>query len=306
MKSPFGSSEMGYSNRNFFARALKWFRSGNFHAKFFLTVLGLGAILWAIFGIYTVFLPMHDQQEMTVEAMIDKALQDILEKGATPESKAKLIRLQIRDRKTDDAHVLLLQVNDTTNSTPFIADAWGWYYLAIMDNENALAAFNKAIELDPELLQAHIGKGYVFLGENKTSDAKLIFLKVMEMNSTYGPAYAAYGDYLYEVKDLEKAKSMYLRSLELNTNRERTYLKLGRIYYLSGDLDKAAAYANRSLSINKNYGKAYGLLGEISMRNQDILEAEKMFGRLVELEPYDKSAKEWLILAQHSLNSNTG
>ncbi|HKP54977.1 MAG TPA: tetratricopeptide repeat protein [Chloroflexia bacterium] len=101
--------------------------------------------------------------------------------------------------------------------------------------EQALAEYNRAIELDPKLAVAYRARGYVYYERNDYERALAEYNRAIELDTKLTKAYSNRGYVYYERNDYERALADYNRAIELDpeneaahTGREMVYAKLGQ------------------------------------------------------------------------------
>lgn len=81
--------------------------------------------------------------------------------------------------------------------------------------DDALKAYEQAIELNPALHDAHYNRGNVFMSRKEYSSAISNFKKAIEINPNYGAAYANMGICYGALKNYPEALNQYRRALDL-------------------------------------------------------------------------------------------
>jgi tetratricopeptide (TPR) repeat protein len=124
-----------------------------------------------------------------------------------------------------------------------------------------MADFNKAIEIDPNDVQAYIGRGDVYSrrGEHQKAMAdynKVIDLKDVNKNDmaevyiNRGYIYFRKGEYQSVIDALDKA-------ICLQPNNARAYNLKGLVYFRKGKYQRALENFNKALDINRRYTTVY-------------------------------------------------
>ncbi|HEY0795209.1 MAG TPA: tetratricopeptide repeat protein [Acidisarcina sp.] len=125
-----------------------------------------------------------------------------------------------------------LPEDDQTTKTEFILGAT---YEQMKDRKKAIAAYRKAIELEPENLDAERALGQALLGDNQLSEALKAFQEVAAGNPEDASAYIRIaeiesheGKYDEALATLKKAKALVKDSLEIPFNEALINDSLGR------------------------------------------------------------------------------
>jgi Tfp pilus assembly protein PilF len=123
--------------------------------------------------------------------------------------------------------------------------------------EEALAAFNNAIEIDPNNADALYGRGLLYQGEKEHQLA---------------------------VDDFTAANGLRPQQAEPLLGRAISYLALNKIKEAGADLDEAAQDDPQNVQIWTTRGLAYERLG-------DKAKAAESYGRAINLHPKDETAR---------------
>jgi tetratricopeptide (TPR) repeat protein len=119
-------------------------------------------------------------------------------------------------------------------------DLGSTYQAANMVNEER-AAFQKAIELDPDWIGGYnaLGSSYLFSEPKDFKKAEGNALKVVELSPKSSGAQIALGDCYRAEDDLEKARAAYAKAIELNPDEPVAYSKKGHVNSFLGKYDEA-------------------------------------------------------------------
>jgi uncharacterized protein (TIGR02996 family) len=180
------------------------------------------------------------------------------------------------------------------------------------------AAARKALELDPELAEAHASIGAINeVFEWNWSAAREAFLEALRLNPNYQTARLWYADALahqaefgeaivqveiardadplsvmvnsqvakihYLAGDYEVAERAIATALEVNPYHEPTHFTRGLVLLQKGDRDGAAAELDRALTISKGEPHVVAALGHLESVRGDVGQAAQRLQRLQEL-----------------------
>ena len=128
----------------------------------------------------------------------------------------------------------------------------------ISDNyTEAVKAFSKAIELDPQLAVAYYNRGVAYGTLGNTQQAINDFSKAIELNpqhaSAYynrGVAYGKLGNYQQEIKD-------YTKAIVLNPKDASAYYNRGVTYGKMGNTQQEIKNYNKAIELNPQHAMAY-------------------------------------------------
>jgi serine/threonine protein kinase/Tfp pilus assembly protein PilF len=134
-----------------------------------------------------------------------------------------------------------------------VADCCSFIYLwwdASDDNmKEAEVASRKAVELDPELAEAHVSRGLTFQMTRKYEEAYKEFETAVHLNSKLFDAYYFYARLRYQRGELEKAAQLYERACWANPEDFQAPMLLGQTHFGLGRKLEGEAVRQRALRI---------------------------------------------------------
>jgi tetratricopeptide (TPR) repeat protein len=134
------------------------------------------------------------------------------------------LRTQGRAEEALVAYDHALEVN------PTLALAWhgkGNVLLQIERYEDAAAAFDEALQLDPELAPAWHGQGLALAQLEDPREARAAQERAVALDPSFAPAWSALGAALTKLGKHEDALAAYERSLELDPRQPQTWRRKG-------------------------------------------------------------------------------
>lgn len=136
-------------------------------------------------------------------------------------------------------------------------------------DEEAVAAFQEALKIDPDLAEAHfrLGLGYESLG--KTEEAEVEYKKAVEAYKKYfddnpddAEAHYALGQTFAGLGQYSEAIRQYREATKLKKDDPDIYFDLGVAHTKLAQYDAAATAFSRSLEIDPDYYRAQDGLEE--------------------------------------------
>jgi Tfp pilus assembly protein PilF len=128
---------------------------------------------------------------------------------------------------------------------PYFELAEAYFYL--MEMNNAVSNYHKALKFDPDFTLALNHLGYALSHSGQHDSALLYFKKYVRLDSTAN-AYDSYGDGFFSCGKLDSAKWSKLKGLNVDPNVAYLYLGLANINIREGKLKEAENYTNKYLS----------------------------------------------------------
>lgn len=114
----------------------------------------------------------------------------------------------------------------------------------------ALNSFERALQLQPQLARAWIGKGNAFLSLDFPTPALEAYEKATTFHPDSAAAWAGKGDVFFTLGELERAISNYNKALELKPEDTNTETKQGRTLSLLSRYEEAFSIQEQALAQN--------------------------------------------------------
>jgi len=174
------------------------------------------------------------------------------------------------------------------------------YYYGKKMYDEAIAAYKKAIEIDPQYVNAHyyLGVAYYY-GKKMYDEAIGSYKKAIETNPQYVNAYRYLG-VVYRKKGMyDDAIDAYQKAIELNPQYTDAHNELGIAYYNKKMYDEAIAAYKKAIEINPQYTSAHSNLGLAYRVKKMYDEAIVSYKKAIEINPQYTSAHNGLGLAYY-------
>ncbi len=172
--------------------------------------------------------------------------------------------------------------------------------------EEALVAYERAIQLEPNSALAYYNKGRVLSSLERYQEAQQQYQRALEIFEALGDradmasSYHQLGILAYLEGDYQEARRQYQRALEIfeelgdRADMARGYHQLGILAQQQGDYQEAQQQYQRSLEIfeeqlgnRADMAKSYHQLGILAYLQGDYQEALATFNQALELNPRD-------------------
>jgi non-specific serine/threonine protein kinase len=138
-----------------------------------------------------------------------------------------------------------------------VADCCSFLYMywdSVEDNLNeAEAASRKALELDPELAEAHAACGLAFALKKNFDQAQQEFEAAIRLDPKLYEAYYFYARTSFQRGDLTKAAELYEQAAKLNPDDYQAVSLLVNVYHGLGLAAEAAATEQRALQLTERH-----------------------------------------------------
>ena len=137
---------------------------------------------------------------------------------------------QQNKNRLDLAKTLMDEAKKRNEKYPPLQNAFGLYYMHRGSLNQALAAFQTAVEGDPKFVEARINAGLLTLGFRKYDTAKELFSKAVELAPKNYDATIGLGIAQRGLNDLDGAEATYKKAISIDSQRGDAYYNLGVLY----------------------------------------------------------------------------
>ena len=148
-----------------------------------------------------------------------------------------------------------------------LADAYNtigyWGYLAPKDAfPEAKKAAQTALNIDPDLAEAHCALGYVeFQYEWRFKEAENEFKEAIRLNPNSVSARLRFGEYLFDFERTREAHEQLERARDLDPLSVEITFYYAAVSWFERDFDRAMERLQKTISMDPNNAFAYDLLG---------------------------------------------
>jgi serine/threonine protein kinase/Flp pilus assembly protein TadD len=181
-----------------------------------------------------------------------------------------------------------------------VADCCSFLYMywdSSEDNLNeAEAASKKALELDPELAEAHAASGLVFALRKDFANAQKEYERAIQLDPKLYEAYYFYARTLFQGGDLTRAAEMYEQAARLNPDDYQAVSLLVGVYHGLGREAEAESTERRALRLTEKHvelhpddARAWYLGATILVRMRDHKRGFEWARRALEIDPEEMS-----------------
>ncbi|ABW68221.1 tetratricopeptide repeat protein [Desulfosudis oleivorans] len=177
---------------------------------------------------------------------------------------------------------------DVTEKSPTLARPWSNLGMALQiagNSEAALQAFQKAIALDPNHMEAHNNSGFILRELGRPKEAIKFFRRALEINPAYADAHYNLGLAFFDLKDMAQARTAFEQTLRVNPLYSKAHNNLGVILMQEGDHEAAVAAYQRALKTDPRFAQAYNNLGIIAYQQGNPDQAASFFKKALTADP---------------------
>lgn len=124
-------------------------------------------------------------------------------------------------------------------------------------NQEALRDFNKSIELKPDNAVAIVNRGWVLMNTSGGEEAFADFNRAIELDPAYAVAYNDRGIYFINNKRYDDAARDFDKAIALDPGYAEAYYDRGNVAMLVKNYDEAIRYYTRAIGTRRGYAQAY-------------------------------------------------
>ena len=189
---------------------------------------------------------------------------------------------------------------------PELAEAYvnrGGTYNEIGEFDKAIEDLSKAIELNPKLAEAYGNRGNAYSSKEDFQNAIKDYNRTIELKPNLAEAYANRGNVYSRKGDFQNAIEDYNRAIELKPNLAEAYHFRGNVYNDKGKFEKAIIDYNMATELNSNFADAYNNRGVVYIRMGEVKRAIEDYNKAIQLksasaDAYCNRGEAWLHLQE--------
>lgn len=143
------------------------------------------------------------------------------------------------------------------------------------DYRDAVASADRAVQLDPNVVETHRARGYVLENTSNYEGALEEYERALTINPNLWMVHLAVGDMhlSQDVPDLDKAIQAYLNASAFDPTNPEPLRRIAKAYSNFGEYGKASQYANDAVNLEPSDAGLHGDLGISYFKNAEFEEA---------------------------------
>jgi tetratricopeptide (TPR) repeat protein len=149
----------------------------------------------------------------------------------------------------------------------------------------AIEHYRQAVELNPGYIKSRNNLGVALLTKDKTAEAIEHFNIVLQIEPDFAKAHNNLGLALSKQGKNNEAVEHYLKALSIEPNSATAHLNLGDALLMQGKTEQAIKHFHKSLQINPEYAEAHNNLGGQLLNQGKIDEAVGHLNRALSINP---------------------
>lgn len=155
--------------------------------------------------------------------------------------------------------------------------------------DEAMAEFQKALQINPKDPPSWNNVGNVLLHWGKVAEAIPYFQKALQVNPDYAEARNNLGSALLQEGKVHEAVAQFQKVLQINPDSVEAHGNLGNVMLQEGKVDEAIAQYQKALQISPNNPNLYNNLGNALSRQGQFEQATAHYQAAIKLEPNNPS-----------------
>jgi tetratricopeptide (TPR) repeat protein len=158
-------------------------------------------------------------------------------------------------------------------------------YMNLKQYQQAIADFDRAIELDPTDVITYINRGRLYFGLKKYEETIASLERALELDPENGTAYYYLGLVYRDLNEYQQAIAKFDRIVELNPNSPLAYHRRGSTFFLFEECQQAIADFDHALELDPDFVVANLDRGWAYLHLKEERRAIADFDRALELDP---------------------
>jgi tetratricopeptide (TPR) repeat protein len=167
--------------------------------------------------------------------------------------------LKSPDVKKEDLLAIIQNAVERDATVPEVYLIKGDVYLKYNDGSNAIIAYNRANDLDPQSCKAMVKKGQLWVNAKAYTDALGCYKDAIKIDSTFAPAYRERAELYILAGQWENAIKDLQKFLELSNNNTYAKVRYASALFMAKKYDEALQIINDILAVDQSYPVLYRL-----------------------------------------------
>ena len=161
----------------------------------------------------------------------------------------------------------------------------GLVYRALKRYEEALAAYQRAIELDPQDAYPHYGMGLVYRALGRYEEALAAYQRAIELDPQFAYPHHGMGLVYRALKRYEEALAAYQRAIEIDPQYAAPHNNMGNVYRALGRYEEALAAYRRAIELDPQDAHPHNNMADIFIQQGKFDEARRELNERIRLAP---------------------
>jgi serine/threonine protein kinase/Tfp pilus assembly protein PilF len=168
---------------------------------------------------------------------------------------------------------------------PNALEEQGWEFLENKQFPEAEETFQKAVDLNPELVGAWEGLADVYWYQGEFDVAIDTLNTAITFNQEYAPLHVKLGWLYWDTSNLDKAEEAFNKARFLDPSLDDAWLGLTEVFWERGDLDGAIDVIEAAIKTNPDHEALYEKAGSLYWDNAEIDKAMERLEEAIKIAP---------------------
>jgi tetratricopeptide (TPR) repeat protein len=190
---------------------------------------------------------------------------------------AKIAQAMLRspDRKKEELLAIIENAIERDATVPEVYLIKGDIYLEYNDGSNAIIAYNKANDLDPQSCKAMVKIGQLWVRGKAYNDALAYYKDALKIDSTFAPAYRERAELYGLAGQWENGIKDYQKFLDLSGKNTYAKVRYASFLFMAKKYDEALQVIDEILAVDQSYAVLYRLAAYSYYETQKCTEGIK-------------------------------
>lgn len=190
----------------------------------------------------------------------------------------------------EEALTTLREVTSGAPTNALARNMLGMVYYQVGDTASARREFLAAIDLNPNLHDAHHNLGNIQLHQGKLAEAAACYEKAIELSPGTGEYFVALAQIYARMGETEKAEAAYEKAIGHGYSSPELFLANGITLMRLGRFEEARKSFEDAIAIDQSYVGAYNEYGTLLEKMGDLQGAARKYQQALSIDPdYAKS-----------------
>ncbi|AFZ24473.1 tetratricopeptide repeat protein,tetratricopeptide repeat protein,protein kinase family protein [Cylindrospermum stagnale PCC 7417] len=174
------------------------------------------------------------------------------------------------------------------NLKPNYVQGWNGQGKALFELKKypeALAAYDKAIQIQPDYLEAWSGRGFSLANLQRYSEAIASFDRAIQLKNDYPEVWNAKGDAFRNLNQYDNAIKSYEKAIEFQPEYYEAWYKKGLALHNLKQYDEAVIAFNKVVELKPDYNSAWYSLGNALVNLNRYQDAFIAYDKAVQYKP---------------------
>lgn len=169
------------------------------------------------------------------------------------------------------------------------------------DLDGAIEMLEKAAAARPQFTDVHFQLGNALLMRGRPDEAAMRYRRVIQLDPEQAIAYKELASSLYQQGKPRDAIAQFQKALTLRPDDPYTWSQLANAYLSLGELDESESCQRRALQLDASLSEAHENLGNVLKSKGRVTAAISCYRRAIELDPHNARAHSNLLLCLNYL-----